>query len=117
MSTTTDNKVVEMRFDNQQFEKNANQSISTLDKLKQALKFDRSSTKSLDDLQRSTKNFNLDNMNTGTCPTASVEFDLATKNPAEFFRMVEGLTSPKNEVHKVIDMDALSEKLRHTPLL
>ena len=44
-------------------------------------------------------NYDLDNMHTGTCPTASVEFDLATKNPAEFFRMVEGLTSPKNEVH------------------
>ena len=55
-------------------------------------------------------NYDLDNMHTGTCPTASVEFDLATKNPAEFFRMVEGLTSPKNEVHKVIDMDALSDK-------
>ena len=60
MSTTTDNKVVEMRFNNQQFEKNAKESISTLDKLKQALKFDRSSVKSLDDLQRNTKNFNLD---------------------------------------------------------
>ena len=55
-------------------------------------------------------NFNLDNMHTGTCPTASVEFDLATKNPAEFFRILEGLTSPKNEAYKVIDMDALSEK-------
>ena len=55
-------------------------------------------------------NYNLDNMHTGTCPTASVEFDLATKNPAEFFRMVEGLTSPKNEVYKIIDMDALSDK-------
>lgn len=52
----------------------------------------------------------LDNFHTGTCPTASVEFDLATKNPAEFFRIVEGLTSPKNEVAKIIDMDALSEK-------
>lgn len=55
-------------------------------------------------------NFNLDNMHTGTCPTASVEFDLATKNPAEFFRIVEGLTSPKNEAYKIIDMDALSDK-------
>lgn len=55
-------------------------------------------------------NYNLDNMHTGTCPTASVEFDLATKNPAEFFRMVEGLTSPKNEVYKIIDMNALSDK-------
>ena len=55
-------------------------------------------------------NYELDNMHTGTCPTASVEFDLATKHPAEFFRMVEGLTSPKNETYKIIDMDALSEK-------
>ena len=55
-------------------------------------------------------NYNLDNMHTGTCPTASVEFDLATKNPAEFFRMVEGLTSPKNEVYKILDMNALSDK-------
>ena len=52
----------------------------------------------------------LDEMHTGTCPTASIEFDLATKNPAEFFRIVEGLTSPKNEVTKTIDLDALSEK-------
>ncbi len=62
MSTTTDNKVVEMRFNNQQFEKNANESISTLGKLKDALKFDRSSVKSLDDLQKSTKGFNLDHL-------------------------------------------------------
>lgn len=55
-------------------------------------------------------NWELDNMHTGTCPTASVEFDLATKNPAEFFRIVEGLTSPRNEAYKVIDMDSLSEK-------
>ena len=52
----------------------------------------------------------LNNMHTGTCPTASVEFDLATKHPAEFFRIVEGLTSPKNESYKIVDLSALSEK-------
>ena len=52
----------------------------------------------------------LDNMHTGTCPAASIEFDLATKHTAEFFRMVEGLTSPKNEVVKTIQMDNLSKK-------
>ncbi len=52
----------------------------------------------------------LDNMHTGTCPAASIEFDLATKHTAEFFRMVEGLTSPKHEVVKTIKMDSLSEK-------
>lgn len=52
----------------------------------------------------------LDNMHTGTCPAASIEFDLATKKTAEFIRMVEGLTSPKHEVQKVINMNSLSEK-------
>ena len=52
----------------------------------------------------------LDNMHTGTCPAASIEFDLATKHTAEFFRMVEGLTSPAHEVVKTIKMDSLSEK-------
>ncbi len=54
--------------------------------------------------------WDLDNMHTGTCPAASIEFDLATKHTAEFFRMVEGLTSPKNEVVKTIKMNSLSDK-------
>ena len=37
MSTTIDNKVVEMRFDNQHFERNVQTSLSTLEKLKQSL--------------------------------------------------------------------------------
>lgn len=52
----------------------------------------------------------LDNMHTGTCPAASIEFDLATKHTAEFFRMVEGLTSPQNQVVKDIKMNNLSDK-------
>lgn len=52
----------------------------------------------------------LNNMHTGTCPAASIEFDLATKQTAEFFRMVEGLTSPKIEVSKIIKTNSLSDK-------
>lgn len=37
MSTTIDNRVVEMQFDNRHFEKNVATSLSTLDKLKQSL--------------------------------------------------------------------------------
>lgn len=40
MSRTIDEKVVEMRFDNRDFERNVSQSMSTLDKLKSALNFD-----------------------------------------------------------------------------
>lgn len=40
MSTTVDNRIVKMTFDNKDFENNAQQSLSTLDKLTQSLKFD-----------------------------------------------------------------------------
>lgn len=53
-----DERVVEMRFDNAQFEKNVQTSLSTLDKLKAALKLD-GSTKGLDALQKSTNTFDI----------------------------------------------------------
>ena len=53
--------------------------------------------------------YELDNMHTGTCPAASIEFDLATKHTAEFFRLVEGLTSKNHEAIKRIKLDSLSE--------
>lgn len=40
MSRTIDEKIVEMQFDNSDFEKNVKTSMSTLDKLKQSLQFD-----------------------------------------------------------------------------
>lgn len=54
MSTTVDNRVVQMRFDNEEFEKKATKSLSTLDKLKNALKFSGAS-KNLDDVNKSFK--------------------------------------------------------------
>ncbi len=49
MSRTIDERIVEMRFDNAQFEKNVATSMSTLDKLKKSLKF-KDSSKSLEEL-------------------------------------------------------------------
>lgn len=57
MSTEIDSRVVEMRFDNQQFEKNVDQSLSTLDKLKAALKLDGVS-KGIDAVNASAKRLN-----------------------------------------------------------
>ena len=54
MSTTVDERVVSMQFDNGQFERNASQSMSTLDKLKKALKFEKSA-ESLDTISEATK--------------------------------------------------------------
>ena len=39
MSSSVDERVVEMRFDNAQFEKGARQTLNTLDNLKEGLKF------------------------------------------------------------------------------
>ena len=44
MSTTVDQRVVEMKFDNRQFESGVRESMSTLDKLKQALNFNKTAT-------------------------------------------------------------------------
>ena len=51
MSKTIDQKVVQMQFDNQNFEKNAKETMSTLDKLKAALKFDGAKS-GVDELKR-----------------------------------------------------------------
>ena len=40
MSKSIDEKVVEMRFDNQHFEKNVSTTMSTLEKLKRSLKLE-----------------------------------------------------------------------------
>ena len=58
MSTTIDQKVVEMRFDNRNFEANAKTSMSTLDKLKEKLDFSGAS-KGLDDIGNATKNVDM----------------------------------------------------------
>ena len=49
MSTTVDQRVVEMRFDNKQFEKGVSTTISNLDKLKQSLKLE-GATKGLENV-------------------------------------------------------------------
>lgn len=61
MSTEIDQRIVEMRFDNKQFEKNAQQTLNTLEKLNDKLNFEDCS-KSLDKLGKASKNFTLDDI-------------------------------------------------------
>ena len=64
MSKTIDQKVVEMRFDNAQFEKNVSTSMSTLDKLKRSLKLD-GAAKGLESVNAAAKNFDVSNISNG----------------------------------------------------
>ena len=61
-STVIDNRVVEMHFDNKDFEKNVKESMSTLDKLKNALNMD--SAKALNNLGKATSGFTMDGIST-----------------------------------------------------
>lgn len=54
MSKTIDEKVVQLKFDNSNFEKNVNTSMSTLEKFQNALKFEGAS-KGLDDIEKAAK--------------------------------------------------------------
>ena len=58
MSRTIDDRVVEMRFDNKNFESNVKTTMSTLEKLKQALNF-KNSGKSLENLSSAASKVNL----------------------------------------------------------
>ena len=64
MSKTIDQKVVEMQFDNAQFEKNVSTSMSTLEKLKQSLNFDGAS-KSFENIERAANNVSFDKIASG----------------------------------------------------
>ena len=62
MSRSIDEKVVSMHFDNDDFEKNVKESLSTLEKLKSGLHAIENNTTSLDNLSKSIKNVNLDGL-------------------------------------------------------
>ena len=61
MSNTVDNRVVEMTFDNKQFEQGIQQTITSLDNLKEALQFNTQVT-GINTLQQHFNNFSLGNI-------------------------------------------------------
>lgn len=64
MSTTIDEKVVEMRFDNKNFEKNVQTSLNTLSDLKQSLKMD-GSTKGLESVDKTAREVSFEKLLSG----------------------------------------------------
>lgn len=72
MSTTVDSKVVEMKFDNKDFEANVKNSMSTLEKLKAKLDF-KGAAKGLDSIQKASDKMDFSGMSNGI-DVASVKF-------------------------------------------
>ena len=61
MSTTIDERVVEMRFDNKQFESNVQTSLSTLDRLKKSLNLS-GAAKGFDEIDSTSKKVNMNGL-------------------------------------------------------
>lgn len=61
MSTTIDERVVEMRFDNKQFESNVQTSLSTLDRLKKSLNLS-GTAKGFDEIDSASKKVNMNGL-------------------------------------------------------
>lgn len=95
MSEYLDEKVVSLKFDNQQFEKGANQSLNTIDKLKKSLNFTGAS-KGLDSLSSEASKLNSDFLS-----TASIVDGLSNK-----FSVMEiaAITAISRITNKVIDL-------------
>lgn len=72
MSREVDEKIVQMRFDNKDFEKNVQTSMSTIDKLKQKLNFS-GATKGLDDISAASKRVDMSGLSSGVS-TVSAKF-------------------------------------------
>ena len=72
MSTTIDQKVVEMKFDNRQFEKGIQTSLSSIDNLKKGLNFE-GATKGLDNINNKSKSINMSSLS-GAVETVKNKF-------------------------------------------
>lgn len=89
---TIEQRVVEMRFDNKQFEDNAQQSIKTIDKLNDSLDF-KNTGESLDKLSKAGNNFKLTGM------------EMALSTVTEKFSALEiaGITALQNLTNKAVN--------------
>lgn len=92
MSNVIDQRIVEMQFDNSRFESNVHTSISTLDKLKAALRLD-GATKGLSTIEAYSNKFNLSSVGNAV-ETISSKFSALG---------IIGVTALQNITNKAVD--------------
>ena len=106
MSNTIDSKVVEMRFDNRQFESNVQTSLSTLDKLKQSLNLSGAS-KGLENVQSIADRFSLSGL-TGAADTVAVKFSHMQMSVQHVLnQMVSGAVSAGKRIVSALTIDPI----------
>lgn len=96
MSKQVDEKVVEMKFDNRQFEQGVSQTMSTLDKFKKKLNLTGAS-KSLDEVQKSAQDLNKMQFNNAEKSLSSLEKRFSTLG-------IVGMTVTQNLTNSMINL-------------
>ena len=104
MSKTIDERVVSMQFDNSRFERNVATSMSTLDKLKQSLKFT-GATKGLENVNTAAKNVNLNGLSTAA-DQVSVRFShMQMAIQHQFDRIVDSAFAAGKRIVSALTID------------
>lgn len=92
MSEKVDTNVVSMKFDNNQFQQGVSQTLSSLTKLKEGLKF-KDSTRDIDNLSKSVKDVTFDKLSDGVSTIANKFTNLG----------IVGVTALQNIVNKAVN--------------
>lgn len=104
MAKEVDQKVVEMRFDNQNFEKNVSKSMTTIEKLKNALKFD-GATKGIEDVERQVNSIRFGNL-TNTIENLADKFSgLEAVATLTFYRIAQSAADTAISLVKSLSTD------------
>lgn len=106
MSTTIDQRVVEMRFDNSHFEKNVSTTMSTLDKLKAKLNLS-SASKGLNSLNNAAKNVNMSGLG-GAVDVVTAKFSaLQVAGVTALARITNSAITAGNNIVKSLTIDPI----------
>lgn len=108
MSPVIDERVVQMEFDNSRFEKNVSTSISTLDKLKSALRLDGAS-KGLTSVENTFRNFNLASISSAVENISSKFTLLGMIGVTALQRIATQAVNTGERLLKAMTVDQLSE--------
>lgn len=103
MSTSIDNRIVEMQFDNSQFEKGVGKSIKSLEKLKKGLKLDEAA-ESLNKLQKAGDSFSLSKIADGI-ENLTYRFSWMGRTVT---RTIDGITQKAETMIKALSVDQIT---------
>ena len=107
MSTEIDQRIVEMKFDNKNFERNVSTSMNTLEKFKQSLKFS-GATKGIEEIEKESSKFNLDKMEKAA-DAVEVKFSaMSVAAIAAISRIVNAATDAGVKLIKSLSVDNIA---------